>query len=252
MKYSKKLIAKIKLPRSCFAKIEPFNEYLFVYGSLKKGFDNHKLLEKYARRIGKASTVAKFGMFEAGFGNYPYLIQKSLNTIKGELYQITRKELLARIDEFEGAPEYYERKKIKVKSHRGIVKAFVYIRPAKEVPIGQKSLKVWQNDTDYKVQNFNSFLNRLHQMRATTKRITARALHDSIASIDLGSLDSDMLASLQELNTDTNLLLTCKADYDLDPSLAGCFWEDMAKIEKIFMCCKVDIEKEFPKKDIQG
>lgn len=157
--HEKGIISIVK--RGYFKKIEPFNEYLFVYGSLKKGFDNHKMLEKYTRRIGKAFTVAKFGMFEAEFGNYPYLIQKNISIIEGELYQITRKELLDRIDEFEGSPEYYERKKIKVKTHRGITNAFVYIRPTKEVPSGQKPLKVWQNDTDYKVQRFNNFLAQL-------------------------------------------------------------------------------------------
>lgn len=32
--------------RGYFKRIKHFNEYLFVYGSLKKGFDNHRLLSK--------------------------------------------------------------------------------------------------------------------------------------------------------------------------------------------------------------
>jgi len=147
--------------RGFFKKIEPFNELLFVYGSLKKGFDNHKLLEKSTKRLGKAHTVSKFGMYEDSFGNYPYLITKPISKIDGELYQINRKELLEEIDEFEGAPDYYQRQRIKVKTHHGVNLAYVYIRKDANVPKNQKPLKVWQNNAEYKVQKLNSFLERL-------------------------------------------------------------------------------------------
>ena len=148
--------------RGYFKKIEPFNEFLFVYGSLKKGFDNHKLLTKYAKRVGKASTVGKFAMYEDSFGNYPYLVKEPITKVMGELYEIKRKELLDRIDEFEGAPEYYQRKKIKVKTHKGVNLAFVYIREDEEIPKEQEPLKIWENNTDYKVNKLDSFLAELH------------------------------------------------------------------------------------------
>ena len=148
--------------RGYFKKIEPFNEFLFVYGSLKKGFDNHKLLNKYAKRVGKASTVGKFAMYEDSFGNYPYLVKEPVTKVMGELYEIKRKELLDKIDEFEGAPEYYQRKRIKVKTHKGVNLAFVYLRENEEIPSEQEPLKVWENDTDYKVHKLDSFLEGLH------------------------------------------------------------------------------------------
>jgi gamma-glutamylcyclotransferase (GGCT)/AIG2-like uncharacterized protein YtfP len=148
--------------RGYFKKIEPFNEFLFVYGSLKKGFDNHKLLEKYAKRVGKASTVGKFAMYEDSFGNYPYLVKEPITKVMGELYEIKRKELLDKIDAFEGAPEYYQRKKIKVKTHKGVNLAFVYIRENEEIPKEQEPLKVWKNNTNYKVNKLDSFLSGLH------------------------------------------------------------------------------------------
>jgi len=144
--------------RGCFKKIEPFNEFLFVYGSLKKGFDNHKLLDKYAKRVGKASTVGKFAMYEDSFGNYPYLVKEPVTKVMGELYEIKRKELLDKIDAFEGAPEYYKRKKIKVKTHKGVNLAFVYIRENDEIPKEQEPLKIWEDNTDYKVNKLDSFL----------------------------------------------------------------------------------------------
>jgi gamma-glutamylcyclotransferase (GGCT)/AIG2-like uncharacterized protein YtfP len=148
--------------RGYFKKIEPFNEFLFVYGSLKKGFDNHKLLNKYAKRVGKASTVGKFAMYEDSFGNYPYLVKEPITKVIGELYEIKRKELLDTIDEFEGAPEYYQRKKIKVKTHKGVNLAFVYIREDEEIPTEQEVLKIWENNTDYKVNRLESFLESLN------------------------------------------------------------------------------------------
>jgi len=148
--------------RGYFKKIEPFNEFLFVYGSLKKGFDNHNLLTKYAKRVGKASTVGKFAMYEDSFGNYPYLVKEPITKVIGELYEIKRKELLDKIDEFEGVPEYYQRKKIKVKTHKGVNLAFVYIREDENIPKEQEPLKIWENNTDYKVHKLNSFLEYLH------------------------------------------------------------------------------------------
>ncbi len=148
--------------RGYFKKIEPFNKFLFVYGSLKKGFDNHKLLQKYAKRVGKASTVGKFAMYEDSFGNYPYLVKEPITKVMGELYEIKRKELLDKIDEFEGAPEYYQRKKIKVKTHKGVNLAFVYIREDEEIPKEQEPLKIWENNTDYKVHKLDSFLEGLY------------------------------------------------------------------------------------------
>ena len=144
-----------------FKKEESFNTLLFVYGSLMKGFDNHSLLRKYAKRLGKAHTVKKFAMFEDSFGNYPYIVDTPFAKIKGELYQITRAELMEKIDEFEGAPDYYVRKKIEVKSHHGVQRAFVYVKPDKELPTDQQPLNEWTNNTDYKLEKLHSTLDAM-------------------------------------------------------------------------------------------
>ena len=144
--------------RGHFQREEPFSELMFVYGSLKKGFDNHHLLSKYTKRLGKAITIGKFGMFEDSFGNYPYLVPIPKMRIHGELYVIERKELLERLDQFEGSPEYYERKKILVKSHHGTQRAYVYIQPHASVPHDQKPLREWKNDSDYKMRKLDQYL----------------------------------------------------------------------------------------------
>lgn len=95
---------------------EHFKVYLFVYGSLKKGFDNEHVLDK-AKYISKATTVRKFAMYASKGGEYPYFLKdKPLNNIEGELYKIARKDLLKKIDIFEGSPDYYTRESIEVKS----------------------------------------------------------------------------------------------------------------------------------------
>jgi len=147
--------------RGYFRKEESFNELLFVYGSLKKGFDNHNILSKYAKRLGKAHTVKKFAMFEDSFGNYPYLVDMPFSKIKGELYQITRAELMQKIDEFEGAPDYYVRKKIEVKSHHGVKRAFVYIQEDAKTPTDKIALNEWTNNSEYKVNNLHEHLNNM-------------------------------------------------------------------------------------------
>ena len=144
--------------RGYFKREEPFSELLFIYGSLKKGFDNHHLLSKHSKRLGKAITVGKFGMFEDSFGNYPYLVPVPKMRIHGELYLIERRELLEKLDLFEGAPEYYERKKILVKSHRGTQRAFVYIQPHATIPQDQEPLREWKADTDYKIKQLDKYL----------------------------------------------------------------------------------------------
>jgi len=148
--------------RGHFKRIKPVRELLFVYGSLKKGFDNHNLLDKrFSKRIGKAKTVKKFGMFEDSFGNYPYLIDRRLAKVEGELYEIHRQELLDKLDQFEGTPDYYIRKRIEVKSHHGTCRAFVYIKSDGTVPIDQEPLKIWEEQTAHKVKRLHSHLDSL-------------------------------------------------------------------------------------------
>ena len=149
------------LKRGYFKREEPFSVLLFVYGSLKKGFDNHSILGNSAKRLGKARTVKKFSMYEDSFGNYPYIVDEPYSKIKGELYQIMRADLMQKLDEFEGVPDYYERKKIEVKSHHGVKRAFVYIRKDVEMSNKQKPLKEWVNNVDYKVEKLYSALDAM-------------------------------------------------------------------------------------------
>jgi gamma-glutamylcyclotransferase (GGCT)/AIG2-like uncharacterized protein YtfP len=154
---------EITITKRGFFKIEkePFREYLFVYGSLKKGFDNHHLLSKYTQRIGKSITIDKFAMYEDSFGNYPYLTPTPIYRIHGELYLIQRKELLEKLDKFEGSPEYFIRKKIFVKSHKGVIRAYVYMRTDVKVSDDAIPLRVWENDTALKTKRLQNYFDKV-------------------------------------------------------------------------------------------
>lgn len=116
---------------------------LFVYGSLKKGFDNHNLLSNAATYMGEAITVNRYAMYQDSFGNYPYLIPTPIMQIHGELYHIKSDDLWRKIDKFEGAPDYYERKKILVNKGNTIYCAWVYIQSHTQIPKNQKPLNKW-------------------------------------------------------------------------------------------------------------
>lgn len=76
---------------------------LFVYGSLKRGFENHAALEG-AEFLTEVRTAPHYRLFD--MGAYPALCAHGSLSVTGELYLVPL-ELFARLDAFEGAQ--YER-----------------------------------------------------------------------------------------------------------------------------------------------
>jgi len=106
--------------------------YLFVYGSIKKGFSNDYIL-KDAKLIAKeAITKDRFLMYPAKHYQYPYVvIPKSKNEakqIKGELYKVSEDYLKNVIDVFEECPTYYNRIETKILANQKIYNAQIYIK----------------------------------------------------------------------------------------------------------------------------
>lgn len=81
---------------------------LFVYGTLKKGFYNHVLLEK-SKFLGHHITGNEFTMVD--LGAYPALLEEGTTPITGEVYEITS-PIAHNIDRLEGYPHFYQRKEI--------------------------------------------------------------------------------------------------------------------------------------------
>jgi len=135
---------------------ELFEVYLFVYGSLKKGFENDHILDK-AKYISKATTVRKFTMYKANNGAYPYLLKnKSLYPIEGELYKIARKDLLKKIDIFEGSPDYYTRESIEVKSRSFNTnkRAFTYFYVNKKDYRKKQPITKWKKTKLFNIDDY--------------------------------------------------------------------------------------------------
>lgn len=102
---------------------------VFVYGTLKRGFRNHRLLEG-STFIGEAHTLTPYRMLD---GRYPVLRDAGpdCKTISGEVYDVDAPTLSA-LDELEGIElGMYDRVEIDVALHdtesRQRCSAFVYI-----------------------------------------------------------------------------------------------------------------------------
>lgn len=104
-------------------------QLVFVYGTLKRGQDNHHLLEK-ANYIGKAHTLQpKWQMFS--LGAFPGVVEGD-KEIYGEVYQVGFNGMNS-LDHLEGHPSFYERKLVDVGIYGGkkgdecVSKAWMYI-----------------------------------------------------------------------------------------------------------------------------
>ena len=101
--------------------------FIFVYGSLKRGFFNSGLLSK-EKLIAKAITDEKYCLYPSYSYWYPYAIEKDKNfQILGELYELKSIDISA-IDELEDAPQYYYRKIIDVTCDNKKYKAYMYFK----------------------------------------------------------------------------------------------------------------------------
>ena len=79
---------------------------VFVYGTLKKGFGNHRLLTK-------AKFIANACIFDGkmlDLGAFPALVEGDMD-IEGELYEVD-KATFAALDRLEGHPTFYKRKRV--------------------------------------------------------------------------------------------------------------------------------------------
>jgi gamma-glutamylcyclotransferase (GGCT)/AIG2-like uncharacterized protein YtfP len=107
---------------------------VFVYGTLRKGYGNNRLLTQ-ATFLSKGETVNKYTMFASGI---PYVNKHiETDTIKGELYEVTDKEL-ERLDLLEGynpskhEDSWYKREKVDIKDENGsIEEAYIYFNDTK-------------------------------------------------------------------------------------------------------------------------
>ncbi|XP_014613991.1 PREDICTED: putative gamma-glutamylcyclotransferase CG2811 isoform X1 [Polistes canadensis] len=121
---------------------------IFVYGTLKRGEPNHKLIQDktngYAKFLGIAKTTSSYPLIIATKYNIPFLLKKPGvgHHVIGEIYDVDSK-MLTKLDELEEHPNFYERTKedvfmapeSKLKHNKNIqevgmlTKAWIYFLP---------------------------------------------------------------------------------------------------------------------------
>lgn len=88
---------------------------LFVYGTLRRGEPAHALLVGAELVAAAVRTAPAFELLD--LGEYPALVGGGSTAVAGEVYAVPS-ELLARLDEYEGCPELYVRRPLRLASGR--------------------------------------------------------------------------------------------------------------------------------------
>ncbi len=98
---------------------------LFVYGTLKRGYNNHVFLEG-AEFVGDARTRREFSMTGTA---YPFVHERpALYPIAGEVFRVSD-ATLDRIDELEDHPVEYVRREVAVECAGRDETAWMYVAP---------------------------------------------------------------------------------------------------------------------------
>lgn len=100
---------------------------VFVYGTLKKGYHNHRVLGSNPKFCGKATTPPDYLLYDNG--SYPCMIQATAGegrAVEGEVYEVPDSQMVA-LDRLEGVPWLYERATIELPGH-GPVIGYIYQR----------------------------------------------------------------------------------------------------------------------------
>ena len=115
--------------------------YVFVYGSLKNGFENHFWLEENeAKFICNAITSDNSFDLVSIKDSYPSVI-KGNNKIFGEIYEIDE-YCLKSLDYLEGYPTYYNRQLYSFDTkNNGKIKALMYIMNGDSINEYKKYIK---------------------------------------------------------------------------------------------------------------
>ncbi|MBM9514691.1 gamma-glutamylcyclotransferase family protein [Desulfogranum marinum] len=118
---------------------------IFVYGTLKRGYSNHRFLAD-SKFLGTGKTREKYAMYVSGI---PFVIvSEPVSQIHGELYEVDD-QTLYKLDQLEGHPHWYQREQVEICldnnfSQSSTVTAWIYFNEDNSgtlVPTGCFSLK---------------------------------------------------------------------------------------------------------------
>jgi gamma-glutamylcyclotransferase (GGCT)/AIG2-like uncharacterized protein YtfP len=77
-------------------------EHYFVYGTLKSGYGNNRILAESstAKLVGEGKTEPKFNLYNLGF--FPGVTENGSTAVTGEVWSVSDKETKMRLDRLEG------------------------------------------------------------------------------------------------------------------------------------------------------
>lgn len=94
-----------------------------VYGSLRSGMGNHRLLAHIAD-FAEGETVSEFKMYS--LGGFPAIVAQRGSKIKVEVYEVDD-DTFARLDMLEGYPSFYNRQQVDILLEDGTIdNAWIY------------------------------------------------------------------------------------------------------------------------------
>ncbi|EMG36207.1 gamma-glutamylcyclotransferase family protein [Desulfocurvibacter africanus] len=101
-------------------------EYVFVYGTLRRSFQNHRLLSR-SPCLGGAGTRERYALY---VGEYPFVVRdQPVSPIIGEVYKVDPATLMV-LDALEEHPQVYRREKVPVVLDDGReIEAWLYFYP---------------------------------------------------------------------------------------------------------------------------
>jgi gamma-glutamylcyclotransferase (GGCT)/AIG2-like uncharacterized protein YtfP len=135
---------------------------VFVYGSLKRGFGNHRMLGHDSVLIAKTQTKDK-AFHMNSLGAFPAVLRGGNYSIEGELYKVSD-DTLQTLDYLEGNGSLYQRELVKLSgNHLGWMYILMPYSGIHNVKNGR--VRTTHNKTQIWLQPFNpieSLKNRLY------------------------------------------------------------------------------------------
>jgi len=107
------------------------NRRAFVYGTLKEGYSNNRLLMS-SRKMTNTQTVSKLVLGNVGFpyafpdDAVPEQYKKLLFPVKGEMYEVDTVKSFVNLDILEGYPSHYNRRIVRFENG---LDAWMYVQP---------------------------------------------------------------------------------------------------------------------------
>lgn len=143
---------------------------IFVYGTLKKGYWNHYLLENnHTNFVRKAKTKNKYSLTLRGA--IPCLFKNpETSQIQGELYEVSN-YVMSRLDRLEGHPFVYCREQIEIEGYKEKAWCYFY-HPINIREYNHDIIKSGKYEFKFKhdVLNINRSLSRVNRQVQTYRR----------------------------------------------------------------------------------